>query len=135
MEPNLKIFPHLGAFPGEVGSGNSPGGIGGSWPMNLPLNYWWNFGTRKTRKTSRTRKTRKVSKASRTRKTRKVSKAIRTRSIKAMTHDPSGNESIWIKNFNPIKMTGIIDNIPMSQRYKLNQRVKIKKDVVGFMVQ
>lgn len=66
---NLQIFPQLGAFPGEVGSGNSPGGIGGTWPMQLPLNYWWNYGSvRKSRKVRKVRKSRKV------RKNRKVSK-------------------------------------------------------------
>jgi len=45
---NLKTFPMLGAFPGEVGSGNSPGGIGLTWPMQVPLAYYFNtFGTKK----------------------------------------------------------------------------------------
>ena len=46
MTVNLQAFTQLGAFPGEVGPGNIPGGIGGPWPMNLPLNYWWNYGSR-----------------------------------------------------------------------------------------
>jgi hypothetical protein len=46
---NLQTFPQLGAFKGEVGPGTSPGGIGGVWPMNLPLNYWWNYGTKRKR--------------------------------------------------------------------------------------
>lgn len=52
--PNLKTFPMLGAFPGEIGSGVSPGGIGGpgsTWPMQMPLSYWWNFGSKKKSKT------------------------------------------------------------------------------------
>jgi hypothetical protein len=48
--PNLNTFPHLGAFQGEVGSGNSPGGIGGTWPMNLPISYFWGFSSKTTRK-------------------------------------------------------------------------------------
>jgi len=61
---NAKTFPNLGAFPGEVGSGNSPGGIGGSWPQNLPLNYWWNYGKKSKKKSKKkikkTRKTKKM---------------------------------------------------------------------------
>jgi hypothetical protein len=57
MSVNLQIFPQLGAFPGEVGSGNSTSGIGGTWPMQLPLNYWWNYGSvRKSRRIKKTRK-------------------------------------------------------------------------------
>ncbi len=73
MSVNLQIFPQLGAFPGEVGSGNSPGGIGGTWPMQLPLNYWWNYGSvRKSRKTSK-----KPKKSRKSRKSRKASKKFR----------------------------------------------------------
>jgi hypothetical protein len=69
--PNLNTFPQLGAFPGEVGSGNSPGGIGGTWPMQLPLSYWWNFGASK--KNKRTRKARKSKKNKRSKKQSKKS--------------------------------------------------------------
>jgi hypothetical protein len=58
---NMKTFPNLGAFPGEVGSGNSPGGIGGTWPMQLPLAYWWNFGRRGTRRDRRGTKSKRRS--------------------------------------------------------------------------
>lgn len=50
---DLKIFPHLGAFPNELSSNNTVGGVGGSWPMNMPLNYWWNFGSRSTKRKSK----------------------------------------------------------------------------------
>jgi hypothetical protein len=46
--------------------------------------------------------------------------------IKAILNDPEGNECIWIKDFNPNKMTGILDNIPLSSRFKLGDKVKIK---------
>lgn len=47
--------------------------------------------------------------------------------IKAILNDPNGNENIWIKDFNSVKMTGIIDNVPMSEKFKLGYKVKIKK--------
>lgn len=46
---NLRTFPQLGAFPGEVGPGIQPGGEGGpagTWIYGGPsvLGYWPNFG-------------------------------------------------------------------------------------------
>lgn len=46
--------------------------------------------------------------------------------IKAMLYDKD-IENIWVKNFNPIDMTGILDNIPLSNKYKLGDKVKIRK--------
>ena len=48
---NLRTFPQLGAFPYEVGTSNSVGGINnsGMWNMNLPLSYWYNYGSKKKR--------------------------------------------------------------------------------------
>jgi hypothetical protein len=47
--------------------------------------------------------------------------------IKAILNDPEGNENVWIKEFNPSKMTGVLDNTPMSRRFSLGDKVKIKK--------
>jgi len=55
---NLKIFPQLGSFPNEVGRSNSVGGIGDVWHQNLPLNYFYNFSKKKSRKRSRKSKKR-----------------------------------------------------------------------------
>lgn len=63
---NLQAFPQLGAFPNEVGAAVVPGGIGGPWPMNLPLNYWWNYGKRShKRKFSRPKRVKKFSRSRR----------------------------------------------------------------------
>lgn len=63
MDVNLKTFPQLGAYSGEVGSGLSPGGIGGPWFFNYPLNYWWNFGSKRSkRKSKRSKRKQKRSK-------------------------------------------------------------------------
>jgi hypothetical protein len=71
---NMKTFPNLGAFPGEVGTGNSPGGIGGTWPSQLPLSYWWNYGRgRKLRRRSN-RKSKRRSNRKSNRKSRKMSR-------------------------------------------------------------
>ena len=71
--PNMKAFPHLGAYNGEVGPGTSPGGIGmgssGTWPMSLPLAYWWNFGSRTSKKSGS--KKRKFSRSKRVSRKRK----------------------------------------------------------------
>jgi len=59
---NLKTFPMLGAFPGEVGTGNSPGGIGLTWPMQIPLAYYFNtFGSKKKKSKKISKKTKKTS--------------------------------------------------------------------------
>jgi hypothetical protein len=67
MAVNLQTFPQLGAFPDEVGSGLDPGGINNSamFPMNLPLNYWWNFSKRRQSRKQRRRQSRKRSRRSR----------------------------------------------------------------------
>ncbi len=50
-EFDMQAFPNLGGIIGEVGPGTSPGGIGGPWPMNLPLQYYWQgYGHRKVKK-------------------------------------------------------------------------------------
>ena len=72
---NLRTFPQLGAFLGEVGLGNTPGGIGG---INGPILYGVNtlearqmsYGKRHKRRKSKTRKRRK-SKVRRRRSTKK----------------------------------------------------------------
>jgi hypothetical protein len=74
---DLKTFPQLGAFSNELSSNNVAGGIGGSWPMNLPLNYWWNFGSSKKSTKKRTKSTKKRTKSTkkRTKSTKKRSKS------------------------------------------------------------
>jgi len=69
---NLKTFPQLGAFPNEVGSSNSIGGINNSamWPMNLPLNYWFNYGFKRSSR-SKTKKHKFSSKKRKIRRSRK----------------------------------------------------------------
>jgi len=61
---NERIFPHLGAFSGEVGNGLSPGGIGIVWRSNLPLNYFYNFGSKKKKISKKKKKISKKSKRS-----------------------------------------------------------------------
>lgn len=46
---NYKAFPQLGGLPNEVGSGTSPGGIGGPWISNIPLPYYF-FSSKKLKK-------------------------------------------------------------------------------------
>jgi len=49
---NLRIFPQLGAYPYEIGSSNSVGGINNSamWPRNIPLSYFFNYGKKSYKK-------------------------------------------------------------------------------------
>ena len=59
---NLVAFPGLGAFPGEVGPGNTPGGLGGVngpilYGTNTLLGFQASYGKRK-RKSRKTRQTR-----------------------------------------------------------------------------
>ena len=74
--PNMRTFPNLGAYPGEVGPGINPGGLSGPtgvWgPLGSPLSYSLNFG-RKRRKSKR--KPRRKSR-------RKSRRKLRRRSIK-----------------------------------------------------
>jgi hypothetical protein len=80
---NLKTFPQLGAFSDEISSGNVAGGIGGLWiGGNEPLNYFFNFGRRTSKKSGRRSSKRKSHKASKkaSRKSRKSkSRTSRTR--------------------------------------------------------
>lgn len=76
---NLTVFPQLGAFPNEVGSGLSPGGIGGPWISNIPIPYWFGYG-RKTgrsktgRSKARGKSVRKTGRSKTGRKSGKISK-------------------------------------------------------------
>ena len=82
--PNMRTFPQPGAFPGEVGPGNIPGGNGeisaGVPYPGVPLAYWANFGvskkTKKQRRVSkkRSRKKNKRRGSKKTKKQRRVSK-------------------------------------------------------------
>jgi len=60
MSVNLKTFPQLGAYPYEVGNSNSVGGINNSamWPRNLPLSYWYNYGSLRKKSKTRSKKSR-----------------------------------------------------------------------------
>lgn len=104
MSFNSDIFPHLGAFPGEVGSGASPGGIGGPWPMQLPLNYFWNFGSRRgsnkktiKRKTSKRKSIKRKSIKSKSIKSKKKSLLIRpvNRFVEKIVKNRDGYYYIW----------------------------------------
>lgn len=66
---NSKTFPQLGGLPNEVGSGTSPGGIGGPWISNIPLPYYF-FSSKRTKKSKKTSK-RKTHKKTSKRKTHK----------------------------------------------------------------
>jgi hypothetical protein len=62
---NLKTFPNLGAFPGEVGNGLSPGGVsapGNTWIMGIAPGYWFNYGTKRSNKKSYKRSHKKSNK-------------------------------------------------------------------------
>ena len=76
---NLKTFPQLGAFPGEVGSGTSVGGINnsGTWIDNIPLAYWFNMG-KKSKRSKRSKKSyKKLSKKCKKVLSRKISKNMK----------------------------------------------------------
>lgn len=78
---NLRTFPQLGAFPGEVGPGNTPGGIGG---VNGPILYGVNtlearqmaYGKKRRR---RSRKYKSKSRRTKNRKSNKKRKSMRKR--------------------------------------------------------
>lgn len=46
--------------------------------------------------------------------------------FRAMLMCSSGNENIWIRDFDPDQMVGYLDNIPLCKCYKLNDKVKIR---------
>lgn len=72
---NLRTFPQLGAYPGEVGPGNTPGGLGG---INGPILYGTNTLLARQMGYGRKRKSRKVKRKSRkSRKSRKVKRKSR----------------------------------------------------------
>jgi len=56
----------------------------------------------------------------------KLTKKSKNISIKASIYDKKGNENIWIKDFKIENMTGRLDNIPLSNKYKLNDLVLLK---------
>lgn len=69
---NYKAFPQLGGLPNEVGSGISPGGIGGPWISNIPLPYYF-FSAKKSKK-SKKKSNKKKSNKKLKKKSRKFSK-------------------------------------------------------------
>lgn len=81
---NAKTFPQLGAFPGEIGSGLSPGGIGGVWYQGMPPTvYTLGYGSKKTHKGSKNKRknkrryNKKMSKKCKTLLSRKIAHNIR----------------------------------------------------------
>jgi hypothetical protein len=72
---NERTFPNLGAFPGEIGSGYTTGGIGGNWRGgNLAPFYWLNYGLVRKKRSKRSKITKKSAKRSKRSKITKRSK-------------------------------------------------------------
>jgi len=90
---NLKTFPMLGAFEGEVGSGHSAGGIsniGSTWTNGMPLSYWWNYGRIKGSKKKAARSPKRTTsgkncKTNFSKKSRRTKKKVPSRRTKKKT--------------------------------------------------
>ena len=77
--PNMRVFPNLGAYPGEVGPGTTPGGTGtgGSLypgPGNPMLNYYLMFGRKSRRRRRRRSGKKRKRRSKRRRRKRRYSK-------------------------------------------------------------
>ena len=66
--PNMRTFPMLGAYPGEVGPGNTPGGTAnnGSFPgtENSLMSYFFTYGRRRSVRKKARRSARKKARRS-----------------------------------------------------------------------
>jgi hypothetical protein len=76
--PNMRTFPMLGAYPGEVGPGNTPGGTAynGSFvgPENPLMSYYFTYGRRRS---ARRKAHRSVRRSSRRKARRSVRRSMR----------------------------------------------------------
>lgn len=76
--PNMRTFPMLGAYPGEVGPGNTPGGTAynGSFvgPENPLMSYYFTYGRRRS---ARRKARRSVRRSSRRKARRSVRRSMR----------------------------------------------------------